>query len=237
MNLGKEVREKALQMGIELPMQTEVLFEKHAALLEEWNQRFNLTRIPREEMAEKHFVDSLTVLRVPQVKTAQRVVDVGTGAGFPGIPVKCACPDMQMILADSLGKRVKFLQVVVDSLGLKNTLCLHTRAEEMGQNPEHREEYDAALARAVAGLPVLCEYLLPLVKVGGVAVAMKGPGGEEEVEEAGRALEILGGELTDVIELQLPSGDVRRLIVIGKVRPTPEKYPRRAGVPQKAPLV
>ncbi|NLY29066.1 MAG: 16S rRNA (guanine(527)-N(7))-methyltransferase RsmG [Firmicutes bacterium] len=237
MNLGREVREKALSMGIEISPEAEVLFEKHAALLEEWNQKLNLTRIPKEEMADKHFLDSLSVLLVPEVEKAGKVVDIGSGAGFPGIPLKIVCPDMQMTLVDSLGKRIKFLQAVVGNLGLKDVTCHHARAEELGQDSRHRERYDAALARAVAALPVLCEYLLPLVRVGGVAVAMKGPGGKQEVEEAARALKVLGGEAADVVEFNLPSGDERQLIVIKKVKPTPREYPRRPGTPQKDPLV
>ena len=237
MNLGKEVREKALQMGIELPMQTEVLFEKHAALLEEWNQRFNLTRIPRKEMAEEAFCGLLDCLAGAAGKDGTEGSRCGYRSWVSRYSGEMCMPRYADDFGGFFGKTGEILQVVVDSLGLKNTLCLHTRAEEMGQNPEHREKYDAALARAVAGLPVLCEYLLPLVKVGGVAVAMKGPGGEEEVEEAGRALEILGGELTDVIELQLPSGDVRRLIVIGKGETDAGEVSPSSRGAAKAPLV
>ncbi|NLY52330.1 MAG: 16S rRNA (guanine(527)-N(7))-methyltransferase RsmG [Firmicutes bacterium] len=237
MNLGKEVREKALRMGIELPAEAEVLFEKHAALLEEWNQQLNLTRIPKEEMGDKHFLDSLSVLLVPQVREAWKLIDIGSGAGFPGIPLKSACPNMEITLVDSLGKRIKFLKAVVENLGLKDVTCQHARAEELGQDPGHRERYDAAVARAVAALPVLCEYLLPLVRVGGVAVAMKGPSGKQEVKEAERALKVLGGEADDVVEFNLPGGDERQLVVIRKVKPTPREYPRRPGIPQKNPLV
>lgn len=237
MSLGREVVEKASKMGIELPAEAQVLFDKHAALLDEWNQQLNLTRVPREEMADKHFLDSLSVLLVPGVREAGKVVDIGSGAGFPGIPLKIACPHVEMALVDSLGKRVKFLEAVVDKLGFENAVCLHGRAEELGQGPEHREKYDAALARAVAGLPVLCEYLLPLVRVGGTAAAMKGPGGRGEVEEASKALQTLGGEVVDIVEITLPSGDQRQIIVMEKVSSTPREYPRRPGIPQKRPLV
>jgi len=237
MSLGREVREKAARLGIELPVEAEMLFNKHAVLLEEWNRLMNLTRIPEEEMADKHFLDSVSVLVVPQIRRAVKVIDIGSGAGFPGIPLKSACPEMHITLVDSLGKRVEFLEAVVDKLGFENAVCLHGRAEELGQGPEHREKYDAALARAVAGLPVLCEYLLPLVRVGGTAAAMKGPGGRGEVEEASKALQTLGGEVVDIVEITLPSGDQRQIIVMEKVSSTPREYPRRPGIPQKRPLV
>ena len=143
---------------------------------------------------------------------------------------------MHITLVDSLGKRVKFLEAVVDKLGFENAVCLHGRAEELGQAPEHREKYDAALARAVAGLPVLCEYLLPLVRVGGTAAAMKGPGGRGEVEEASKALQTLGGEVVDIWS-HLPSSDQRRNHSDGEGSSTPREYPRRPGIPQKRPLV
>ncbi|NLA57456.1 MAG: 16S rRNA (guanine(527)-N(7))-methyltransferase RsmG, partial [Firmicutes bacterium] len=138
MSLGREVVEKASKMGIELPAEAQVLFDKHAALLDEWNQQLNLTRVPREEMADKHFLDSLSVLLVPGVREAGKVVDIGSGAGFPGIPLKIACPHVEMALVDSLGKRVKFLEAVVTNLGLADVVCYHARAEEVGREPGHR---------------------------------------------------------------------------------------------------
>ncbi|NLA57837.1 MAG: 16S rRNA (guanine(527)-N(7))-methyltransferase RsmG, partial [Firmicutes bacterium] len=158
-------------------------------------------------------------------------------AGFPGIPLKISCPHVGMPLVDSLEKRVKFLEAVVTHLGPADVVRYHARAEEVGREPGHREQYDVALARAVAGLSVLCEYLLPLVKIGGMAVAMKGPSGRQEVKEAERALRILGGEILDIVELNLPGGDERLLIVMAKVKPTPREYPRRSGIPQRKPLV
>jgi 16S rRNA (guanine527-N7)-methyltransferase len=236
MTLGEEVREKAAALGIEVPVEADTLFERHAAMVDEWNQRLNLTRIPKEEAAEKHFLDSLTVLAITEVVRARRLIDVGSGAGFPGIPLKIAKPGLQVTLVDSLGKRVKFLENVIQALDLRGISCYHARAEDIGRDQRHREQYDVALARAVAHLAVLCEYLLPLVRLGGVMVAMKGPTGKSEVEEAQTALKELGGQLQDVMETQLPSGDVRQLIVVSKVKPTSMEYPRRPGMPQKRPL-
>ena len=236
MSLGAEIREKALAIGIDIGKGAEPLFERHASLLEEWNQWLNLTRIPKEEVADKHFLDSLTVLLIPEVERASRLIDVGTGAGFPGIPLKVARPGLDVTLVDSLGKRVKFLETVVEALNLQGISCHHARAEEIGGDKEHRETYDVAVARAVAKLPILCEYLLPLVRLGGVMVAMKGPTGRDEVDEAKEALHILGGQVGRIIETSLPDGDVRQLVVIEKAKKTPLEYPRRPGMPEKAPL-
>ncbi len=237
MLMGEEIAEKARIMGIDLPENALPLFQKHARMITEWNQRLNLTRISEEEMAEKHFVDSLTVLLVPKVNDARNAIDIGSGAGFPGIRLKVVRPDMKITLVDSLGKRVKFLERVVRALELEGIRCYHSRAEEMGQDKGHREKYDVALARAVASLVLLCEYLLPLVRIGGIMVALKGPSGKEEVKEAERALDILGGRVEDVLELSLPSGDGRQLVVIEKVGETPRLYPRRPGMARKDPLI
>lgn len=237
MLMGEEIAEKARIMGIDLPENALPLFQKHARMITEWNQRLNLTRISEEEMAEKHFVDSLTVLLVPKVNDARNAIDIGSGAGFPGIPLKVVRPDMKITLVDSLGKRVKFLERVVRALELEGIRCYHSRAEEMGQDKGHREKYDVALARAVASLVLLCEYLLPLVRIGGIMVALKGPSGKEEVKEAERALDILGGRVEDILELSLPSGDGRQLVVIEKVGETPRLYPRRPGMARKDPLI
>lgn len=234
---GLEIREKAKTLGICIPSGIESQFEIHGSMVIEWNQRLNLTRIPEEEMAEKHFVDSLTLLLVPEVERAHTVIDVGSGAGFPGIPLKIARPELTITLVDSLGKRVKFLDSVIKSLNLHGVSCYHRRAEEIGQDKEHREQYDVALARAVAPLVSLSEYLLPLVRVGGVMVAMKGPSGREEIPEAQRALTLLGGRVQNVIDTRLPSGDVRQLIVIEKVKGTPAQYPRRPGMAKRSPLI
>jgi len=237
MTLGAEIREKALSLGIQMPAEAEKLFERHAALLYEWNRSLNLTRIPQEEAAEKHFLDSLTALLVPEVMEARRLIDIGSGAGFPGIPLKVVRPELDVTLVDSVGKRVKFLETVIKDLNLQGISCYHARAEEMGQDEKHREKYDVAIGRAVANLAVLSEYLLPLVRPGAVMVAMKGPAGSDELKEAKAALEELGGSGRDLVEIALPGGDVRQLVVIRKAGRTPKRYPRRPGVPQKVPLM
>lgn len=234
---GLEIREKAETMGICIPAGVESQFEIHGSMVMEWNQRLNLTRIPEEEMAEKHFVDSLTLLLVPEVRKAKTAIDVGSGAGFPGIPLKIARPRLTLTLVDALGKRVKFLDSVINSLNLRGVSCYHRRAEEIGQDRKHREQYDVALARAVAPLVVLSEYLLPLVKVGGSMVAMKGPSGREEIAEAEKGLALLGGRVQNVVDTQLPSGDGRQLIVIEKIKGTPAEYPRRPGTAKRNPLI
>ncbi len=234
---GAEIKEKAAALGIQIPEGAGELFELHAAMVMEWNQKLNLTRIPPAEMAEKHFVDSLTLLLVPEVASARNTIDVGSGAGFPGIPLKIVKPDMDITLVDSLGKRVKFLDNVVRYLKLEGISSYHRRAEEMGRDHEHREQYDVALARAVAPLVLLCEYLLPLVRVGGIVVAMKGPSGRQEVAEAQRALTVVGGRLQNIVDTRLPSGDERQLIVISKIKKTPVCYPRRPGMAKKDPLI
>jgi len=173
---------------------------------------------------------------VSEVEEAARIIDVGSGAGFPGIPLKVARPNIDVTLVDSLGKRVKFLETVVEALNLQGVSCYHARAEAIGRDEKHREKYDVAVARAVANLATLCEYLLPLVRLGGIMVGMKGPSGVDEIEEAEVAIRELGGRVRDIVEISLPDGDGRQLIVIEKVRKTPPQYPRRPGIPKKAPL-
>lgn len=213
-------------------------FEKFYALLVEANKSFNLTAITDErEVAIKHFLDSLTCQATVNLNGAPKIVDIGTGAGFPGIPLKIYRPGIILTLVESLEKRVKFLNDAVAALGLSETRVIHARAEDFCRDGEHREQYDLAVARAVAGLPVLAEYCLPAVKVGGLFVAMKGPKVEDETKAAKSALSILGGTLENVIQLRLPlSGDERNLVMVRKTGPSPAKYPRRAGMPQKKPL-
>lgn len=210
----------------------------YAGLLLEWNRQVNLTRIvePRE-MAIKHFIDSATVLLYDLLPAGARLVDVGTGAGFPGLVLKVLRPDLEVALVDSLAKRLRFLEAVVDELKLSDVSIIHARAEDLGRRPEHREQYDVAVARAVAELRVLAEYLLPLVKVGGTMVALKGPDVREEVEGARRAVEVLGGGDAQLAGLALPFGYGERTIVwYPKHSMTPAKYPRKAGEPARRPL-
>lgn len=209
----------------------------------ERNSKVNLTAITGEdEIAIKHFVDSWSILLLEAVQEVglppgSRWVDVGTGAGFPGIPCKLAVPGIFLTLVDALQKRVNFLRDAIAACSLTGVEVVHARAEELGRMAGHRERYDVATARAVAALPVLAEYCLPLVRQGGVFIAMKGPAGDEEAEQAGGALRKLGGRLEQVVPIRLPLlGDERRLVVVRKTGPTPSIYPRRSGLPERKPL-
>lgn len=211
---------------------------QYADRLHEWNQRVNLTRITSpEEIRIKHFLDSLSCQTVMHGTPVDAVIDVGTGGGFPGLPLRLLYPEMHLTLVESIAKKTAFLSLVVQELGLDNVQVVTGRAEDVGQDPAHREKYDWAVARAVAGLPVLAEYLLPLVRVGGFMLAQKGATAPEELEAAAPALEVLGGKFKELIPVSLPDVEgVRYLVVVEKVAPTPPKYPRRAGMPAKRPL-
>jgi 16S rRNA (guanine527-N7)-methyltransferase len=204
----------------------------------EWNQKFNLTAIRDvESIRVKHFLDSFSCVQAWKANPPQRLVDVGTGAGFPGIPLKILYPAMQLTLVESVGKKVKFCRHIVEALGLENVTVVHSRAEDLGQKPEHREGYDWAVARAVANLNVLSEYLLPLVKVGGTVLAQKGESGPAEAQSAEKAMKLLGGKLRKLLPVNLPGvADDRYLVLVDKVAATPPKYPRAAGMATKTPL-
>ncbi|HNB52830.1 MAG TPA: 16S rRNA (guanine(527)-N(7))-methyltransferase RsmG [Anaerolineales bacterium] len=218
------------------PAQLQALTQ-YADLLQTWNQKFNLTAIRTpEEIWTRHFLDSLTCLRVMRGTPLTRVIDVGTGAGFPGLVLKIVHPEMHLTLVESVGKKVSFCEEVVRTLGLENVELQTARAEALGQSPAHREQYDWAIARAVAPLPVLVEYLLPFVKVGGKMLAQKGIKTEEEVKQAEKAIPALGGKLEQIVPVARPGAEGHTLIVIAKPRPTPERYPRPVGVPAKRPL-
>lgn len=211
-------------------------FENYARLLVEWNEKMNLTAITEEkEIAVKHFIDSLSVLTCTQISEGAKIIDIGTGAGFPGIPLKIMRPDLQLTLLDSLNKRLLFLDEVCRTLSLKAEL-LHARAEEYGQKPEYREQYDYAVSRAVANLPSLCEYCIPYIKVGGQFIAMKGPDGESELKAAAAAVRLLGCQKTTVHSLILPDESVRTVICLTKHSSTPVRYPRRGVKIAKQPL-
>lgn len=202
----------------------------------EWNEKINLTAITDEDdIILKHFIDSLTILEYIPEKS--NVIDVGTGAGFPGIPLKIVREDINMTLMDSLNKRITFLNEIINKLGLKKINAIHSRAEELAKIPEHREKYDIAVSRAVANLSTLSEYMIPFVKVGGKCICMKGSNIEEELKTAKNAIKELGGEIEKVINFKLPDSDnERNIIIIKKVRNTKNKYPRKAGMPSKEPL-
>ncbi|KXK12910.1 MAG: methyltransferase GidB [Chloroflexi bacterium OLB14] len=204
----------------------------------EWNQKFNLTAIRDvESIRVKHFLDSYSCVLAWKAKTPLRLIDVGTGAGFPSLPLKIIYPNMQVTLVESVGKKVTFCQHIVNTLGLENVEVIKTRAEDIGQDKKHRESYDYAVARAVANLNVLSEYLLPLVKIGGNVLAQKGETAHAEAQSAEQAIKLLGGKLKQIIPVQLPSvADERFLVLIDKVHATPANYPRKAGIPSKTPL-
>jgi 16S rRNA (guanine527-N7)-methyltransferase len=213
-------------------------FQLYENTLLEWNSRFNLTAIrDPQEVRTKHFLDSLSCLLAMRETPLERVIDVGTGAGFPGLPLKIVCPKMRLTLVESVGKKAEFCRQVIDILQLDGVRVVQDRVEVLGQSKGHRERYDWALGRAVALMPVLAEYLLPLVKVGGRMLAMKGESGPAEAHSAERSMRVLGGHLQQLIPVTLPGvAEDRYLVVVDKVAATPKIYPRRVGVPAKQPI-
>jgi 16S rRNA (guanine527-N7)-methyltransferase len=230
-------------LGLRLTDEQQASFRLYYEELIAWNARFNLTAITEYDQVQiRHFLDSLSCLLADETRLAlnhpgSRIIDVGTGAGFPGLPLKLVCPRMKLTLLESTGKKVVFLRHLVDQLGLTSIETIQARAEDLGRDPLHREQYDLALARAVAELPVVLEYTLPFCRVGGWVVAQKGEAGSAEAWASGQALSLLGGELLRVVPVEL-SGlpEDRSLVVIKKVGPTPNRYPRRPGIPSKRPL-
>lgn len=234
-NLVQEVK---TLFDLRLTREQGTALQQYENILLEWNARFNLTAIRNpQEIRTKHFLDSLTCLLALRDTSVEHVIDVGTGAGFPGIPLKIACPKMRLTLVESVGKKADFCRHVVDILHLEGVRVIQERAEVVGQSKQHRERYDWAIGRAVALMPVLAEYLLPLVKVGGHILAMKGESGPAEAHAAEQAMRVLGGHLRQLIPVTLPGvADDRYLVVVDKVAATPNSYPRRVGVPAKQPL-
>ena len=233
-----ELRAAAEAASLSLSEEQILKFTRYDALLVDWNERMNLTAItePRD-VAVKHMVDSLTAYDAALFSGAPTVIDVGTGAGFPGIPLKIFDPSIRLTLMDSLAKRLAFLEAVVEDLGLTGATCVHARAEDAAHEPQRRERYDIAVSRAVARLPVLLEYTLPFVKKGGHLIALKGRTAEEEATDAKRALKLLGGRLETIRPVTLPGlSDKRAVLTITKIAPTPKAYPRKAGTPAKKPL-
>ncbi|MBR2476553.1 MAG: 16S rRNA (guanine(527)-N(7))-methyltransferase RsmG [Clostridia bacterium] len=213
-------------------------FERYFELLVEWNEKINLTAITEEyDVITKHFLDCLMCFDSKVIEDGVSVIDVGTGAGFPGIPLKIANPTLNVTLLDSLAKRLNFLNEVVGELKLNGITTVHARAEDGGRDKNLRQKFDVAVSRAVANLSTLSELCLPFVKVGGYFVSMKGPGAEDEIAAAKNAIKLLGGELQEVIHYHIPTTDLNHnLVIIKKIANTPDKYPRQAPKPAKMPL-
>ncbi|HYF82265.1 MAG TPA: 16S rRNA (guanine(527)-N(7))-methyltransferase RsmG [Clostridia bacterium] len=226
------------ELGVDVSHETVERLLTFMKIMLEWNEKVNLTAITEErEVVIKHFLDSVTCLSTGYIKNGMAVIDVGTGAGFPGVPLKILKDDLKMTLLDSLNKRIIYLNDVAKKLNLRNINIVHSRAEEAGSSKDHREAYDIVLSRAVAAMNVLCEYCLPLAKVGGFFLCQKGPDIKDEMKEADSAIKILGGKVREVREYQLPFSDIKHnIIVIEKVTATPTKYPRKPGKPAASPI-
>lgn len=232
----KEFEKYFEKMKVQLTDNQIEQFYTYMQLLIEWNEKINLTTIIEpKEIITKHFVDSLTIEKY--IEQGKNVIDIGTGAGFPGIPLKICRPDLKITLVDSLNKRINFLNEVINELQLKDINTIHARAEEIGKNKMHREKYDYATSRAVANLSTLSEYLMPLILVGGKCICMKSLEIDEELEKSKKAIKILGGTIEKVDKFMLPKSDIgRSIILIKKIKNTPNKYPRKAGTPSKEPI-
>ncbi len=232
------LRDKAKEIGIELTDLQIDQFNEFYRLMVEWNKVMNLTGITEyEEVVEKHFIDSLSLVKVIDISQVDSVIDVGTGAGFPGIPLKIAFPHLNFTLLDSLNKRIKFLNEVIENIGLENITTIHGRAEDFAKQENYREQFDLCVSRAVANLATLSEYCLPYVKVGGRFVSYKSGEIDEEVENSKTAIKVLGGKLKKIEKFQLLGTDIGRSFVeIQKVKNTGKKFPRKAGLPAKEPI-
>lgn len=237
-NMRELLRKCCISTGIELSEEQISQFILYYELLVEKNKVMNLTAITEyEEVVLKHFVDSLSIVQAVNLKGRKRVIDVGTGAGFPGIPLKIAFPELEIVLLDSLNKRILFLNEVIEKLHLDRITAVHARAEDSARKTEYREQFDFCVSRAVANLSSLSEYCLPFVKMNGFFVSYKSTNVDEELENARKAFYLLGGKLDKKEEFTLPGSDIgRSFIIIRKERKTPSKYPRKAGLPSKEPL-
>ncbi|WP_416175716.1 16S rRNA (guanine(527)-N(7))-methyltransferase RsmG [Clostridium sp.] len=225
-----------LDLGLNFDLEKYNKFKKYMDLLQTWNKKINLTSIKEnEQIVKKHFIDSINAFQFLPLRNSSSIIDIGTGAGFPGIPISIMKPDIKIVLLDSLSKRVNFLNEVIESIDLKNTSAIHSRAEDAARRNEYRECFDISISRAVGNLSVLSELCIPFVKLNGYFIAMKGPAVSDEIEESKNAISILGGKIEDIIKVRDNELN-HNLVIIKKVKNTPSKYPRRAGIVSKKPL-
>lgn len=237
MKTMQKLAEEAEKLGIHLFKEQLEQFENYYEYLIETNKVMNLTAITqKEEVIEKHFLDSLSIVKIMDMKPVSKLLDMGTGAGFPGIPLKIAFPHLRVTLMDSLNKRVGFLTKVIENLQLEQIQAVHARAEDLGKNPKYRESFDVCVSRAVANLSSLSEYCIPFVKQEGYFISYKAGNVLEEISKANSAIQILSAEVEKVEEFLLPSGAERTLVKIKKIGETPKKFPRKAGLPTKKPI-
>ncbi len=234
----ERLQSKAEQLGIRLSEKQLEQFQCYYERLIEMNKVMNLTAITEyEEVVDKHFIDSILLGSVKELSGKKRVIDVGTGAGFPGIPLKIVYPELEITLLDSLNKRVKFLDEVIEELGLTGIQAVHSRAEDLAQDAAHRQQYDICVSRAVANLATLSEYCIPFVKQGGYFISYKSTQIEEELKQAKKAVQVLGGTLEQVETVQIPETTIeRQFVMIRKTGTTPKKFPRKAGTASKTPI-
>ncbi|EKQ57777.1 MULTISPECIES: 16S rRNA (guanine(527)-N(7))-methyltransferase RsmG [unclassified Clostridium] len=225
-------------VGIQLSKEQFEKFTDYMKLLQEWNEKINLTAIIEdEEIIKKHFIDSIKSFKRVEIKNAGNLIDVGTGAGFPGLPIAIMKEDIKVTLLDSLNKRINFLNTVITTLGLSNVTTIHSRAEDGARDSKLREKFDVATSRAVANMSVLSEFCLPYVRVGGSFIALKGPAVEQEINQSLNAIKILGGELANICEVHIEGTELRHnLVVVKKVKECPKVYPRKAGLITKNPI-
>ncbi len=227
-----------MDVGLSFNEETYNKFIEYKDMIKFWNEKINLTAIvDDEQIVKKHFIDCIKIFKFSPLKEAKSIIDIGTGAGFPGIPIKIMREEVDLVLLDSLNKRINFLNQVINKVNVKNVTTIHGRAEDFSRKPEYREKSDVAVSRAVANLAVLSELCIPYVKVGGYFVAMKGPSVEDELKEGKNAVATLGGKIEDIIKINIENSDLNHnLVIIKKVKETPRLYPRKAGTASKNPL-
>jgi len=237
-NFKELLKKTSDELGIEINNEQLEKFNTYKDILIDWNSRINLTAIRNiEDITVKHYVDSLSCLLLDNVKKFNSFIDIGTGPGFPGLVIKIMKPEIKLIMLDSVGKKVDFVNFVIKELDLQNATAMKTRAEDLAQKSEYRENFECSITRGVGAMSIIAEYCLPFVKPGGSFIAMKGPGFNEELNDAKKAIEILGGSIKNVFEISLPENSgMRSLIEIEKIKKTPARYPRKAGMPSKSPI-